>query len=178
MAKCVPVQPSSDARSFILLTKESSEPEMYTAIMLQASLAELSIAQYSRSPRLMVSPICIPAVLPSSIIPCTASFPAVTVSEVDTSPLSTASAASRTVIIFVSEAGSRRSSALYVYSGRPVDSSITMAAAERSSGALSSCSSASAAGVSAPASSSKLSIRENILIFFISISAQMWYHVY
>ena len=44
-AKCVPVQPSSDARSFISSTKAPTEPETCSAMMLQASLAEESKAQ-------------------------------------------------------------------------------------------------------------------------------------
>ena len=112
MAKWVPVQPSSAARAFISLTNASIEPEICTAMILQASFALLSMAQYRRSRRDMVSPTFMLSVLPSSTMPSSASSPAVTESSSEASPRSTASTASRTVMIFVSEAGARCSSAL------------------------------------------------------------------
>ena len=63
------------------------------------------MAQYMRSARLIVSPGCIPAVLPSATMPSRASCPAVTSSVSEASPLSTASTARSTVMTFVSEAG-------------------------------------------------------------------------
>ena len=93
------------ARSFISATKLSIEPEIWTAMTLQTSLAELSIAQYRRSPRLIVSPSFTSSVEPSGLMPSSVSGPAVTASPREASPRSMASTASSTVISFVMEAG-------------------------------------------------------------------------
>ena len=78
---------------------------------LQASLAEPTIAQYSSSRRLSCTPGMMPAELLSSPSPSRQSFWAVTVSFRDTSPRSTASSASSTVMTLVRLAGARCCSA-------------------------------------------------------------------
>ena len=80
-------------------------PPMYSAMILHASLAEESMAQYSRFSSVIFSPTTMPAVLPSSIRSYSILPLAVTSSYMETSPASMASTASKTVMIFVVLAG-------------------------------------------------------------------------
>ena len=107
-AKCVPEQPSSAARVFMRSTKALIEPEMCSAMMLHASFADASAAQYRRSRRLIVSPRSIYAVELSCSRPVLHAAEAVTISSGEAVPASIASTASSSVIIFVRLAGSRR----------------------------------------------------------------------
>ena len=75
-------------------------------MILHASFADTSAAQYIRSLRLIVSPAFMWAVELSSVRSKRQSFEAVTMSSRETSPASAASAARSRVIILVMLAGS------------------------------------------------------------------------
>ena len=79
---------------------------MCSAMMLHASFADTSAAQYIRSSRLIVSPAFMCAVELSSVRSKRQFFEAVTLSSRETSPASMASAARSRVIILVMLAGS------------------------------------------------------------------------
>ena len=109
LAKCVFTQPSSAARWFMCSTKAETLPSTQAAMMLQASFALASIAQYSRSIYRICSPGWILAVLLVSSMPARQSACAVTSSSA-VWPFSSASTASSTVMIFVRLAGDAFSS--------------------------------------------------------------------
>ena len=81
------------------------DPATPSARMLQPSLAEESMMQYSSSSTVSSSPTFSPAVLPSAGMEATASSEAVSTVSMVRLPLSTASSTSRQVIILVRLAG-------------------------------------------------------------------------
>ena len=105
LTKWVFLQPRAWALAFISPTKAATEPEMVSARIWLASLAETTIMQYSRCSTVMTSPAWMPAVLPSLGSPSRAEAVAVTAWFMSSFPLSMASRVKRQVMILVRLAG-------------------------------------------------------------------------
>ena len=128
--------PSPAARSFIIFTKASSLPAMYSAMAVQASLALATEIHFN-----IVSTLCVsPGSKNTWEPPMDAAY-----SEVDTSsssaifPSSSASKIKSIVMIFVTLAGARLVSASFSYNTAPVDASIKTALGACTSTSASCC---------------------------------------
>ena len=145
--------PSSFARSFMRLVNASSEPEMCSAMATAQSLAELTAMHLSISSTLICSPSLSQIWLPPMEL---AWALAVTMSLVSSWPLSSCSMMSSSVMIFVTLAGDRCSSAFFSYNTVPVERSIRIAdGADIFSSSSVGCSSAIAGVSSSSAASSR-----------------------
>ena len=102
--------PSACARSFIRLVKAASEPQICSAMATAQSLAELTAMHLIISSTVICSPslsqIWLPPMAHALVL-------AVTTASVESRPLSSCSKMSSSVMIFVTLAGERRSSAFF-----------------------------------------------------------------
>jgi len=135
------------------LVNASSEPEMCSAMATAQSLAELTAMHLSISSTLICSPSLSQIWLPPMEL---AWALAVTMSLVSSWPLSSCSMMSSSVMIFVTLAGDRCSSAFFSYNTVPVERSIRIAdGADIFSSSSVGCSSAIAGVSSSSAASSR-----------------------